>query len=82
MSQQELLKQVIQALDQAEIQYMITGSVVSSLQGAPRSTHDIDIIIVIQKLRALDYSKLFRHRNFIWIKKAFLMQLTGKVCSV
>ena len=82
MSQQELLKQVIQALDQAEIQYMITGSVVSSLQGEPRSTHDIDIIIVIQKLRALDYSKLFRHRNFIWIKKAFLMQLTGKVCSV
>jgi len=52
MSQQELLKQVIQALDQAEIEYMITGSVVSSLQGEPRSTHGIDIIIFIQKLRA------------------------------
>jgi hypothetical protein len=39
MSQQELLKKAIQALDQAGIQYMITGSVVSSLQGEPRSTH-------------------------------------------
>ncbi len=40
MSQQELLKKVIQALDRAKIQYMITGSVASSLQGEPRSTHD------------------------------------------
>jgi hypothetical protein len=49
MSQQELLKKVIQALNQAGIQYMITGSVVSSLQGEPRSTHDIDMIIAIKK---------------------------------
>jgi hypothetical protein len=28
---------------------MITGSVVSSLQGEPRSTHDIDMLIAIQK---------------------------------
>jgi hypothetical protein len=27
---------------------MITGSVVSSLQGEPRSTHDIDMLIAIQ----------------------------------
>ena len=49
MSQQELLKKVIQALDQSGIQYMITGSVVSSLQGEPRSTHDIDMVVAIQK---------------------------------
>jgi predicted nucleotidyltransferase len=49
MSQQELLKKIIQALDQAEIPYMITGSIVSSLQGEPRSTHDIDILIAMQK---------------------------------
>src|SRR4030067_1236054 len=49
MSQQELLKKVIQVLDQAGIHYMITGSVVSSLQGEPRSTHDIDMVIAIQK---------------------------------
>ncbi len=33
MSQQELLKKVIQELDRAGIQYMLTGSAVSSLQG-------------------------------------------------
>ncbi len=49
MSQQELLKKVIEALDQTRIQYMLTGSIVSSLQGEPRSTHDIDVIIAIQK---------------------------------
>jgi hypothetical protein len=52
MSQQELLKKIIQALDQAEIPYMITGSIVSSLQGEPRSTHDIDVLIAMQKSKA------------------------------
>lgn len=41
MSQQELLKIVVKALENANIQYMITGSIVSSLQGEPRLTHDI-----------------------------------------
>ncbi|MCL5986510.1 MAG: hypothetical protein M1371_08095 [Actinobacteria bacterium] len=49
MSQQELLKRVIKALEGIEIEYMITGSIVSSLQGEPRSTHDIDIVVAIQK---------------------------------
>lgn len=38
MPQQELLKKVIQALDETGIEYMVTGSVVSSLQGEPRTT--------------------------------------------
>ncbi len=41
MSQQELLKRVITALKNTSIQYMLTGSLVSSLQGEPRLTHDI-----------------------------------------
>ena len=47
MSQQELLKRVIAVLQSLGIEYMTTGSVVSSLQGEPRSTHDIDIVIVM-----------------------------------
>ena len=47
MSQQELLKRVVRILDGAKIKYMLTGSVVSSLQGEPRSTHDIDIVVAI-----------------------------------
>lgn len=48
MSQQELLKKVIKVLEDARIQYMITGSVVSSLQGEPRSTHDIDMVVAMK----------------------------------
>lgn len=49
MSQQELLKTVSQILDQSGIEYMITGSMVSSLQGEPRSTHDIDLVVHLHK---------------------------------
>jgi hypothetical protein len=45
MSQQELLAKVIRTLEQLGIDYMVTGSIVSSMQGEPRSTHDIDIVV-------------------------------------
>ena len=64
MSQQELLNRVIQALDQVGIQYMITGSVASSMQGEPRSTHDIDIVITIKESRAYDLGKAFPPGDF------------------
>lgn len=49
MSQQELLRRVVEALDTAGIDYMLTGSLASSLQGEPRSTHDLDVVIAIQE---------------------------------
>jgi hypothetical protein len=47
MSQPELLKRVVERLAEARFEYMLTGSIVSSLQGEPRATHDIDIVIDI-----------------------------------
>jgi len=35
----------VQVLDDLKIDYMVTGSMVSSLQGEPRSTHDIDLVV-------------------------------------
>ena len=49
MSQQELVKKVVEFLTGHHIPYMMTGSMVSSLQGEPRLTHDIDIIVQIYK---------------------------------
>ena len=49
MSQQELLKKVIRALECAGIEHMVSGSIVSSLQGEPRLTHDIDVVVAIQE---------------------------------
>ena len=48
MSQPELLKRVVRTLDELGIDYMITGSIASSLQGEPRSTHDIDFVVAMR----------------------------------
>lgn len=45
MSQQALLTRIVEVLDRAGIPYMLTGSLASSLQGAPRATHDIDLVV-------------------------------------
>ena len=61
MPQQELLKKVIKALEDAKLEYMVTGSVASSLQGEPRSTHDIDLVISVQKSAVKKFVKAFHH---------------------
>lgn len=52
MSQQELLREVVAALDSAGIDYMVTGSVASSLHGEPRATHDVDLLVAIDMVAA------------------------------
>lgn len=47
MLQSKLLKKVLELLDLNGIDYMVTGSLVSSIQGEPRSTHDADIVVNI-----------------------------------
>jgi hypothetical protein len=47
MSQSELLSKVVGALQASNTPYMLTGSYASSLQGEPRLTHDIDLVIAI-----------------------------------
>jgi hypothetical protein len=82
VSQQELLKRVIQTLDQAEIQYMITGSIVSSLQGEPRSTHDIDIVVSIRKTTAYILVKAFPPPDFYIEEESILDAIDRRhICS-
>lgn len=64
MSQQELLRKVVQALDEAGIQYMVSGSIASSLQGEPRSTHDIDLVVAIGAAEAKGLVKAFPPPDF------------------
>jgi hypothetical protein len=47
MSQSELLKKVVAALEATGTPYMLTGSYASSLQGEPRLTHDIDLVVAL-----------------------------------
>lgn len=45
MSLERLLVETVQALDGAQVDYMVTGSIASTLYGEPRATRDIDIVI-------------------------------------
>lgn len=45
MNVADVLRRVTAALDQAGIEYMLTGSFASAYHGAPRSTQDIDFVI-------------------------------------
>lgn len=59
MSQQELLIRIVRALDSAGIPYMVTGSLASSLQGEPRATHDIDLVVSIAADAATNLAAAF-----------------------
>lgn len=45
MSQPELLKKTVEVLERLDVPFMLTGSIVSSLQGEPRLSHDIDLVV-------------------------------------
>jgi len=45
MSQQRLLNRVLDVLEGIRVDYMLTGSWASSMQGQPRSTHDLDLVV-------------------------------------
>jgi predicted nucleotidyltransferase len=57
MSQQDLLTEVTRALQQQGIEFLLTGSHASSLQGEARSTHDIDLLV---RLTLNDVDSLLR----------------------
>ena len=70
MSQQELLRRVVEVLDGAGIEYMVTGSVVSSLQGEPRSTHDLDLVVSVDQSRVPDLVTAFPPPRFYLDERA------------
>jgi len=72
MSQQDLLRKIVQGLGEAGIPYMLTGSIVSSLQGEPRSTHDIDVVIEIQKSKVNRLAEAFPPADFYVDKESMI----------
>jgi len=45
MPEERLLAQIAAVLNDAGIDYVVTGSVVTSVYGEPRYTHDVDIVV-------------------------------------
>jgi hypothetical protein len=64
MSQQALLKRIVEVLEKSGVAYMLTGSVASSLQGEPRSTHDIDLVVAIQAAAVECLTRAFPSPSF------------------
>lgn len=69
---ERLIRRVIQTLEDLEIEYMVTGSVVSSLQGEPRSTHDIDLVVVLQRSMVQKLVEAFPFPSF-YVSRASIL---------
>jgi len=64
VSQQELLKLVVERLNKLKIEYFITGSWSSSLLGEPRSTHDLDLVVQLDQNHIKFIVESFREDRF------------------
>jgi hypothetical protein len=78
MSQQQLLEKVLPLLDSLGIDYMITGSIASSIQGEPRSTHDIDLVVVLPPEAVGPLVAAFPAPHFLLQEEAVREALTNK----
>jgi hypothetical protein len=78
MSQQELLTRVVDVLKQSGVDYMLTGSLVSSLQGDPRATHDIDFVVAMTVNGAASLLRAFPPPRFYLDEPAVLQAIAGR----
>jgi hypothetical protein len=70
MSQSQLLKKVVAVLEATGTPYMLTGSYASSLQGEPRLTHDIDLVVSITQTAARSLIAAFPSPDFYLDERA------------
>ena len=64
MSQQKLLIDIVSVLEKQKIGYFITGSIASTIQGEPRSTHDIDLVISINTTQIKRFVHAFKNPDY------------------
>jgi hypothetical protein len=80
----DTLRFVVQVLDSHAIGYMITGSVASSLQGEPRATHDLDVVVAIRTEDAPVFLSHFGRPQFYLDEHAILeaIETGGKLHAI
>ena len=77
MPQQELLIKLVQFLNARQIPYLLTGSVTSSLQGEPRSTHDVDVVVVLDANSVTELLKEFHEPQYC-LDEGFVRETVDK----
>lgn len=65
MTQEEITKRVVTALEDNSVPYMLTGAIAVNYYGRPRLTHDIDIIVEMKPKRAEKLVTLFEEEFYI-----------------
>lgn len=51
---------MVRALEESRTEYMLTGSLVSSLQGEPRSTHDMDFVVALDRESSIGFTEAMK----------------------
>jgi hypothetical protein len=64
-TESEFLIDVLARLNQAAVDYMLTGSMASNYWGIPRTTHDLDFVVVIDPEQVDRFVAPFRSGLFI-----------------
>jgi hypothetical protein len=64
MSQQDLLRDVITTLQSLGVEFMLSGSHASSLQGEARATHDIDLVASLTPADGPNLIRAFASERF------------------
>ena len=62
MEQDELLRRVVEVLEEQEITYLLVGSLASGVYGEPRLTHDIDVVVELRPDQVADSAGPFLRR--------------------
>lgn len=78
MSEPELVKTVATAFEAIGVPYMLTGSVASSLQGQPRSSHDIDLVAMLMPGKVPAVLKVFHEPEFYVSEEAIRQAIKSR----
>jgi len=78
MSQLELLAKVAQTLDEAGVKYMVTGSLASSLQGEPRFSHDVDLVVALDEQHAAPLLRAFPPPKYYLSEPAMITAISKR----
>jgi hypothetical protein len=74
----DLLRRVTVALEANAIPYMLTGSLASSMYGVPRSTNDIDIVVLPTRTQLMSVVELFQRTGLTVAPEAAVAALRHK----
>ena len=64
-SESEFLADMLGRLNRTGVSYMLTGSMVSNFWGTPRSTHDLDFVLVLRSDQVAELVAAFQPGFFI-----------------